>query len=822
MGYYITNLEGEGSPYDPASGPIFAGGSIPAGWKIYETGGNADSGSDWMRLMDPNEYPSFMLHQEDPSLRWGEPGSLGYSLSRYAGVPDYYMAKNMQMIQDAAPNVAPNFDWTQAVQNMSAKQAAQFGGLNDADFNDGQLPAKLFEMIPGGATAMQNLQQLPSFQNAQAWGAERWAASQEDDGLLSGLLEPIQDVARFTKEGLQEGYLLPIAAFAAPAILGGLGSLGAGATGTGEALAAGASGSATGAGGLSSFINPSTAASGAVRGALTSAALGGDPITGALTGGITGGFNLPSSLTSGIPSGIVNLGTSAIKQLISTGDIDPTRLLTSAALGYVDPQIADALKGIVPSQAMPAVISLANQALTGQDLNLAAAGASALGASVSPGIDSAVRDAIRSTYQYKAEETPSVGSTAPNFTATVVPDEPVMPAAVEPIGGIQQGLPAVETTPQTPVDTNQNSFDTGEMQRILGIPAAETTIQTPVNTDQNTVDSTGGLTQEAIDSWEPQLPAGTNVSIDDSGSYVVTDQDGNLISTTESQPDRYTTVQQDNGTKTVVDTYTGDVVDRIGYTDGPNPYAKTLSQAIEDDDRAMLGDDPVQVYRDLGLIDPDATDLSAFDKTKAYLPDGGVIDADQLPAYTAITTTTSKPATTSSTPRFGSTISSALQKGADVFGSGSTASGRPSFAQSGVVRTGGSPQVMPLWQGFVDQLQKRGYAMGGMVDHPIEHVPGPEDRMYMKHHTQGFAVGGPGTGQSDDIPTMLSDGEYVIDADTVSALGDGSSKAGAEVLDKFRQEIRKHKRVAPLSDIPPKAKSPLAYLKAAQKGKNHG
>jgi hypothetical protein len=63
---------------------------------------------------------------------------------------------------------------------------------------------------------------------------------------------------------------------------------------------------------------------------------------------------------------------------------------------------------------------------------------------------------------------------------------------------------------------------------------------------------------------------------------------------------------------------------------------------------------------------------------------------------------------------------------------------------------------------------------------------------------------------------MLSDGEYVIDADTVAALGDGSSKAGAQILDKFREEIRRHKRSAPADRIPPKAKNPLAYLKSAK------
>lgn len=77
----------------------------------------------------------------------------------------------------------------------------------------------------------------------------------------------------------------------------------------------------------------------------------------------------------------------------------------------------------------------------------------------------------------------------------------------------------------------------------------------------------------------------------------------------------------------------------------------------------------------------------------------------------------------------------------------------------------------------------------------------------------GHFVEGRGDGQSDGIPAMLADGEYVFDADTVAALGNGSSKAGAEALDKMREEIRKHKRSAPNDKIPPKAKSPLQYLK---------
>lgn len=74
-----------------------------------------------------------------------------------------------------------------------------------------------------------------------------------------------------------------------------------------------------------------------------------------------------------------------------------------------------------------------------------------------------------------------------------------------------------------------------------------------------------------------------------------------------------------------------------------------------------------------------------------------------------------------------------------------------------------------------------GYALGGDV--------GDEGRS----EGNSFAVEGKGTGRSDEIPAMLSDGEYVFDAETVALLGDGSSKAGAKKLDDFRVKIRKQK-----------------------------
>jgi hypothetical protein len=73
---------------------------------------------------------------------------------------------------------------------------------------------------------------------------------------------------------------------------------------------------------------------------------------------------------------------------------------------------------------------------------------------------------------------------------------------------------------------------------------------------------------------------------------------------------------------------------------------------------------------------------------------------------------------------------------------------------------------------------------------------------------------GAGSGRADTIDAKLSDGEYVIDAETVAMLGDGSNKEGAMRLDAMRQNIRSHKgKALAKGKFSPNAKSPLAYLK---------
>lgn len=83
---------------------------------------------------------------------------------------------------------------------------------------------------------------------------------------------------------------------------------------------------------------------------------------------------------------------------------------------------------------------------------------------------------------------------------------------------------------------------------------------------------------------------------------------------------------------------------------------------------------------------------------------------------------------------------------------------------------------------------------------------------------QSRHVSGAGDGTSDDIDAKLSDGEYVIDANTVSMLGNGSNKAGAARLDQLRENLRKHaaKPMAKGKQFM-KAKAPEAYMRGGSK-----
>ncbi len=133
-----------------------------------------------------------------------------------------------------------------------------------------------------------------------------------------------------------------------------------------------------------------------------------------------------------------------------------------------------------------------------------------------------------------------------------------------------------------------------------------------------------------------------------------------------------------------------------------------------------------------------------------------------------------------------------------------------------------SPKVLPR---LASLLQARGMTLadGGQpsdTNHP-NYDGTPVFRTGGLEGLGGKYVEGKGDGTSDDISAMLANGEYVFSADVVSALGNGSNKAGADRLGEMVKAIRERARSAPPDKLPPDAKSPLEYLKSP-KGKKHG
>jgi len=119
-------------------------------------------------------------------------------------------------------------------------------------------------------------------------------------------------------------------------------------------------------------------------------------------------------------------------------------------------------------------------------------------------------------------------------------------------------------------------------------------------------------------------------------------------------------------------------------------------------------------------------------------------------------------------------------------------------------------QLNYILTGLPNYLQGR--ADGG-------HIEGHNPQFYSEgglNSLENRYVKGDGDGTSDDVPAMLANGEFVIPADVVSKLGNGSNDAGANVLDEFLQVIREHAQRHDPKELPPDSKGALAYLEEAQ------
>jgi hypothetical protein len=118
----------------------------------------------------------------------------------------------------------------------------------------------------------------------------------------------------------------------------------------------------------------------------------------------------------------------------------------------------------------------------------------------------------------------------------------------------------------------------------------------------------------------------------------------------------------------------------------------------------------------------------------------------------------------------------------------SPASAAPGATSSAGGTGGGGATTQPVSSGaspfavnwdLVNRVVRQAHARGGPTFDSTQgddYVPDP----------------GHGDGTSDGIDAKLSGGEYVMDAGTVSMLGNGSNEAGARALDQLRQRVRQH------------------------------
>ena len=131
------------------------------------------------------------------------------------------------------------------------------------------------------------------------------------------------------------------------------------------------------------------------------------------------------------------------------------------------------------------------------------------------------------------------------------------------------------------------------------------------------------------------------------------------------------------------------------------------------------------------------------------------------------------------------------------------------YAMGGQVddELGGDYSAMGMDQGNLQKgLFGMGYAAGGMPNLALSSLSQPAFNEGAVGGIQQFATGGTprflsggGDGMSDSIkatinnnqPARLADGEFVIPADVVSHLGNGSSKAGAKQLYSMMDKVRK-------------------------------
>jgi hypothetical protein len=368
------------------------------------------------------------------------------------------------------------------------------------------------------------------------------------------------------------------------------------------------------------------------------------------------------------------------------------------------------------------------------------------------------------------------------------PQTPSIVTDAVPIGGSQQpsgALPS-STQPSAPVDQSA----------VIETPAATTPSATPsagqlLSTDQSagalpTAQQMPEVLVEAQQPAETELPAVSLPNVDTTGMAITGGSTGTStpvsapVTTTVPVSVSQTAAPSSNLSISGLSLLSGD--QQSGAL--PKGLNATYLQAAPLQETNFKLAKLKQLYPQLASVDPK---LLSILSSKS----GSRQDSQSEGAYTDLS---------------GGTLS-APSAGYPSRAAGAGSEGITSFANTADLMAGGYNALTSAGLRSLGSQSPYGLKTGGSVK---PHIP-----EFITGKT-GHYVEGKGDGQSDDIPAMLADGEYVFDAESVAQLGNGSSKAGAKLLDHFRESLREHKRSAPTDKIPP-ASSPLTYMREALK-----
>lgn len=141
--------------------------------------------------------------------------------------------------------------------------------------------------------------------------------------------------------------------------------------------------------------------------------------------------------------------------------------------------------------------------------------------------------------------------------------------------------------------------------------------------------------------------------------------------------------------------------------------------------------------------------------------------------------------------------------GGATFG-GNKFGGRRFGKSAGLPPVADLPQDLPYAEGGdVPGFMRGGYPE--LYNAPIRHFDSGGES-YVGDHSSA-------DGRADDVSAKLSAKEYVVDAETMSMLGNGNPDHGAKKMDQFRANVRKHKgKALAQGKFSPNAKNPAEYL----------